>query len=62
MRHDYERINLEIILGLRGKRLDDLMVAVMALLKSHDPAGEPFFDRDGRSNFARLPRAGNISY
>lgn len=45
MRHDYEEINLEIILGLRGKRLDDLMTAVMALLKEHDPDGEPFFER-----------------
>jgi uncharacterized protein with HEPN domain len=45
MRHDYEEINLEIILGLRGKRLDELKAAVTALLEKHDPDGQPFFDR-----------------
>jgi uncharacterized protein with HEPN domain len=46
MRHDYEDVNLEIILGLRGKRLVDLHAAVTALLQKHDPSGQPFFDRE----------------
>ena len=45
MRHDYEEINLKIILGLRGKRLDDLSAAATALLRKYDPEGEPFFER-----------------
>jgi uncharacterized protein with HEPN domain len=45
MRHDYEEVNLEIIVGLRGKRLADLLAVVTALLEKYDPEGQPFFDR-----------------
>lgn len=45
LRHDYEEVNLEIIVGLRGKRLADLLVAVTALLEKYDPEGQPFFER-----------------
>ena len=45
MRHNYEDVNLEIIIGLRGQRLGELLIAVSALLEKHDPEGQPFFDR-----------------
>jgi uncharacterized protein with HEPN domain len=45
MRHNYEDVNLEIIIGLRGQRLSELLIAVSALLEKHDPEGQPFFDR-----------------
>jgi len=45
MRHNYEDVNLDIIIGLRGKRLTELLAAVTSLLETHDPEGQPFFDR-----------------
>jgi uncharacterized protein with HEPN domain len=45
MRHNYEDVNLEIIIGLRGQRLGELLIAVSALLEKYDPEGQPFFDR-----------------
>jgi hypothetical protein len=46
MRHNYEDVNLEIIVGLRGQRLGDLLAAVSSLLEKHDPEGQPFFNRE----------------
>jgi hypothetical protein len=46
MRHNYEDVNLDIILGLRGRRLDELLAAISALLEKYDPDGQPFFDRE----------------
>jgi uncharacterized protein with HEPN domain len=46
MRHNYEDVNLEIIVGLRGTRLRELLAAVSSLLERHDPEGQPFFDRE----------------
>jgi len=45
MRHNYEDVNLEITIGLRGRRLGDLLTAVSSLLEKYDPEGQPFFDR-----------------
>jgi uncharacterized protein with HEPN domain len=44
MRHDYEDVNVEILVGLRGKRLDDLLAAISSLLEKYDPEGQKFFD------------------
>lgn len=46
MRHNYEDVNLEIIVGLRGQRLGDLLAAASSLLEKHDPEGQPFFNRE----------------
>ena len=45
LRHDYDDVNLGIIVKLRGASLDDLRAATLALLKKYDPEGEPFIDR-----------------
>ncbi len=44
LRHDYDDVNLEIIVKLRGSSLDNLRSAVIALLKKHDPEGDRFID------------------
>lgn len=45
MRHNYEDVNLEITVGLRDRRLSELLQAVSSLLEKYDPQGQPFFDR-----------------
>jgi hypothetical protein len=45
LRHDYDDVNLGIIVKLRGAPLDDLRAATLALLKKYDPEGETFIDR-----------------
>jgi uncharacterized protein with HEPN domain len=44
LRHDYDDVNLDIIVKLRGSPLDDLRAAVVALLKKHDPESGRFID------------------
>jgi hypothetical protein len=36
LRHDYENVNIEIIIKLRGRPLEDLKTAVLALLRKYD--------------------------
>jgi uncharacterized protein with HEPN domain len=45
LRHDYEDVNLDIIIKLRGTPLEDLKRAVTALLDKHDPDGARFRGR-----------------
>jgi uncharacterized protein with HEPN domain len=45
MRHNYEDVNLDIIIGLRDRRLGELRAVIEALLEKYDPDGHPFFDR-----------------
>jgi hypothetical protein len=45
LRHDYEDVNLDIIIKLRGTPLEDLKRAVTALLDKHDPDGARFRER-----------------
>lgn len=42
IRHSYENVNPDIIVGLRGQHLDDLERAILALLDQHDPEGREF--------------------
>jgi uncharacterized protein with HEPN domain len=45
IRHNYENTNPIVIVGLRGERLENLKVAVVALLEKYDPEGWPFRKR-----------------
>ncbi|HZN31112.1 MAG TPA: HepT-like ribonuclease domain-containing protein [Xanthobacteraceae bacterium] len=45
LRHNYDDVNLEIVVKLRGRQLDDLERAVVALLEKYDPQGRKFQDR-----------------
>src|SRR5262249_23914815 len=45
LRHDYDDINLEIIVKLRGLPLKQLEDAILALLQKYDPEGQEFRDR-----------------
>jgi len=45
LRHNYEDVNLDIIVKLRGRPLDDLKRAMLTLLEAHDPEGRPFLKR-----------------
>ena len=45
LRHDYDNVNLGIIVKLRGRPLEDLRAAVIALLKKHDPESERFLEQ-----------------
>lgn len=45
LRHDYENVNLDVIVKLRGASLGDLRAAVVALLKKYDPESDQFMDR-----------------
>jgi len=42
LRHDYENVNLDIIVKLRGPSLDNLRTAVIALLRKYDPESDSF--------------------
>jgi uncharacterized protein with HEPN domain len=42
LRHDYEDVNLDIIVRLRGQPLEDLKRAASALLDKYDPEGKRF--------------------
>jgi hypothetical protein len=44
LRHDYDDVNLDIIVKLRGSSLDDLRAAVIALLKKYDPESDSFIN------------------
>jgi uncharacterized protein with HEPN domain len=44
LRHDYDDVNLDIIVKLRGPSLDKLRNAVIALLKKYDPESDRFID------------------
>jgi uncharacterized protein with HEPN domain len=44
LRHDYDDVNVDIIVKLRGAPLGDLRAAVVALLKKHDPESGRFID------------------
>jgi len=45
LRHDYDDVNLEIIVKLRGSSLGNLRSAAIALLKKYDPEGAKFIDQ-----------------
>jgi uncharacterized protein with HEPN domain len=45
LRHDYDDVNLDIIVKLRGVPVGDLRAAVVALLKKYDPESDQFMDR-----------------
>jgi uncharacterized protein with HEPN domain len=45
IRHNYENVSLDILVGLRGPPLRSLQAAVIALLNKYDPEGKPFQDR-----------------
>jgi hypothetical protein len=42
LRHDYEDVNLDIIIKLRDAPLEHLKTAVIALLEKYDPEGRLF--------------------
>jgi uncharacterized protein with HEPN domain len=42
LRHDYEDVNLDIIVKLRGEPLENLKRAVSAMLDKYDPDGRRF--------------------
>ncbi len=44
LRHNYEEVNLQIIVKLRNQPLEDLAAAVSALLNEIDPEGAGFRD------------------
>jgi uncharacterized protein with HEPN domain len=44
LRHDYDNVNLGIIVKLRGPSLDNLRNAAIALLKKYDPESDRFID------------------
>lgn len=44
LRHDYDDVNLDIIVKLRGAPLNSLQDAVIALLKKYDPESHRFID------------------
>jgi uncharacterized protein with HEPN domain len=44
LRHDYDDVNLDIIVKLRGPALNNLREAVIALLKKHDSESRRFID------------------
>jgi uncharacterized protein with HEPN domain len=44
LRHDYDDVNLDIIVKLLGPALNNLREAVIALLKKHDPESRRFVD------------------
>jgi uncharacterized protein with HEPN domain len=45
LRHDYDDVNLDIIVKLRGPSLDSLRTAVIALLRKYDPESDRFITR-----------------
>jgi uncharacterized protein with HEPN domain len=45
LRHDYDDVNLDTIVKLRGRSLDAVRTAVLALLKKYDPESDRFIDR-----------------
>lgn len=45
LRHNYDEVSLDIIVGLQGAPLDSLKRAVLALLDKYDPDGRPFRKR-----------------
>jgi uncharacterized protein with HEPN domain len=45
LRHDYDDVNLDVIVKLRGASLSDLRTAAVALLKKYDPEGDRFIER-----------------
>jgi hypothetical protein len=45
LRHDYDDVNLDVIVKLRGAPVADLRAAVVALLKKYDPESDRFIDR-----------------
>ena len=45
LRHDYDDVNLDVIVKLRGAPIDDLRNAVIALLKKYDLESDRFIDR-----------------
>ena len=46
LRHNYDDVNLDIIVKLRGHPLDQLEQAILALLAKYDPEGREFRDRN----------------
>jgi uncharacterized protein with HEPN domain len=45
LRHNYEDVNLNIIVKLRGPSLEDLKAAILVLLEKYDPEGRSFHRR-----------------
>jgi uncharacterized protein with HEPN domain len=45
LRHDYDDVSLNVIVGLRGHSLNELEQAILALLEKHDPEGREFQHR-----------------
>jgi hypothetical protein len=45
LRHDYDDVNLDVIIKLRGAPIGDLRAVVVALLKKYDPESDRFIDR-----------------
>jgi len=45
LRHDYDDVNLDVIVKLRGAPIGDLRNAVVALLKKYDLESDRFIDR-----------------
>ncbi|MBV8824203.1 MAG: DUF86 domain-containing protein [Hyphomicrobiales bacterium] len=43
--HDYEDVNLDVIVKLRGTSLGDLRAAVVALLQKYDPESDRYIER-----------------
>jgi uncharacterized protein with HEPN domain len=48
IRHNYENTNPTVIVRLRGERIENPKIAVLALLEKHDPEGLPFRKRQLR--------------
>ena len=46
LRHNYDDVNIDIIVKLRGHPLDQLEQAILALLAKYDPEGREFRDRN----------------
>ena len=44
LRHDYDDVNLGIIVKLRGPSLDNLRAAIIALLRKYDPESDRFIN------------------
>ena len=44
LRHDYDDVNVDIIVKLRGAPRGDLRAAVVTLLKKYDPESGRFID------------------
>jgi uncharacterized protein with HEPN domain len=45
LRHDYDHVNLDVIVKLRGTSLGNLHAAVAALLKKYDPESDRYLER-----------------